>query len=515
MAFQIRRGPQQNLDNNSFTPKQGELLYTTDTKRLYVGNNSGTADLVSAPVISVNGKNGVVELTTSDIPEPLVSSNNWFTVERAQDAVASALTAGTHTGITFTYGSTQDGSNRIDASVSRQVIVGDANIIGSIAYYDTASTVSYSTNLTYNNTTKTLTVIDGGLTVTAGNTNRAVYTSLNYSGNNSSANSSLSTRKSRGTELSPQPVIAQDTLGSIDFSGYTAGDYLGAVKLEASVDNYNVTSTAVPGLFGLYTGDNTGTLQPRVRVDSLGRVFIGAYYADDPGGQLLIRGALNTSGTGSILSVRNLDSNAGSGAVFSLSRLRGTYASPAATQTGDSLAIFRVSGWDGVSGTSVTPITSESSRIEFIADSVSTGRVPGSILIRAANTNGVLTTILRINNSSTSTSVGTVTVSGTIATTSTPGTFWNYDTSGSTLNLTTGGTVNFSNFSGSVLVNCYNSGTVTQYLCGGGSAPIETGSSKPTPTGTMAFNSGIGGYTFTATETGVHSFYVIRTRTGG
>ena len=418
MAFQVRRGLEQNL--TSFTPSEGELLYTTDSKKLFVGNNQGTADLVSAPVLKVNGypntqyPNAQVTLTTSDIAEPLVASNLYFTQERAQDAVAAALTAGTHSGITFTYGSTQDGANRIDASVARQVVVGDSNIIGGVAFYDSASTVIYSTSLSYNDLTKTLVLTDGSLTVTSGNVGRTVYSSLNYSGSSSNANSSMYTRKARGSSTSPQPVQTQDTLGSFDFGGYASSDYVNAVKLEASVDNYAVTSTAVPGLFGLYTADNTGALQPRLRVDSLGRVFIGAYYANDPGGQMLIRGASNTSGTASILSVRNLDSTAGSGAVVSLSRLRGTYAAPTATQAGDSLAVIKASGWDGTSGTTVTPTTSESSRIEFVADTVSTGKVVGSMYVKVANTAGTLGNLARFYNS-TATANGTLAVTGTVS----------------------------------------------------------------------------------------------------
>jgi hypothetical protein len=82
------------------------------------------------------------------------------------------------------------------------------------------------------------------------------------------------------------------------------------------------------------------------------------------------------------------------------------------------------------------------------------------------------------------------------------------------ISLTVGQTVQFPNFSGSVMVNCWNSGTVTQYLCGGGGAPRAIGSSKVTNTGTMASNGGINGYTFTATEAGTHTFYVVKTRPG-
>jgi hypothetical protein len=91
-----------------------------------------------------------------------------------------------------------------------------------------------------------------------------------------------------------------------------------------------------------------------------------------------------------------------------------------------------------------------------------------------------------------------------------------YDATGTTVMLGAGDTVDFPNFSGSVLVNAYLSGTVTQYLCGGGGlGATVTGSSKlEAPTGTMADNGSIAGYTFTATELGNHCFYVVRTRTG-
>jgi hypothetical protein len=90
-----------------------------------------------------------------------------------------------------------------------------------------------------------------------------------------------------------------------------------------------------------------------------------------------------------------------------------------------------------------------------------------------------------------------------------------YDATGTTVGLTSGDTVDFPNFSGSILVNSYNGGGVTQYLCGGGTGnATAVGSSKGADVGSMDANSGIGGYTFTANETGEHCFYVIRTRTG-
>ena len=87
------------------------------------------------------------------------------------------------------------------------------------------------------------------------------------------------------------------------------------------------------------------------------------------------------------------------------------------------------------------------------------------------------------------------------------------DSTNNQLSLTSSDTVDFANFSGMVLVNCYYSGRVTMFLCGSGSAaPI--GNSAGTGTGIMSGHPPIGGYRFTATETGVHAFTSIKTRNG-
>ena len=82
--------------------------------------------------------------------------------------------------------------------------------------------------------------------------------------------------------------------------------------------------------------------------------------------------------------------------------------------------------------------------------------------------------------------------------------------------LTSGDTVNFANFSGMILVNTHFGGGVTLYLCGGGAGnAVAIGDSiAGNSVGAMAHNAGIGGYTFTADETGDHVFCAIRTRTG-
>ena len=90
------------------------------------------------------------------------------------------------------------------------------------------------------------------------------------------------------------------------------------------------------------------------------------------------------------------------------------------------------------------------------------------------------------------------------------------DAQNNALALTSADTVDFANFSGMILVNSHNNGGVTLYLCGGGSGDaVAIGDSKVgNSVGSLAVNSGISGYTFTANESGYHVFFAIRTRDG-
>jgi hypothetical protein len=171
MALQIRRGP--NAQRATTLLQTGEISWTTDTKKLYVGdgvttggvnilaNIAGTGfvwnpsteqlDLAGSTITGINADNvsetnGVVPrlwyrsslgkthaseiFTTSAGTAHVGISFSWddvnqkltatVTSENAQDAAAALFTAGTHTGISFNYGLTQDAANRIDATVDTE-----------------------------------------------------------------------------------------------------------------------------------------------------------------------------------------------------------------------------------------------------------------------------------------------------------------------------------------------------------------------------------------------------------
>jgi hypothetical protein len=197
MALQIRRGP--NAQRATTLLQTGEVAWTTDTKKLYVGdgvttggvnilaNIAGTGfvwnpsteqlDLAGSTITgitadNVSETNGITPrlwynatrgktdaqsiFTTSAGAQHTGISFSWDDVnqklsatvltENAADAAASLFTNGTHTGISFTYGLTQDAADRIDAAVDPEFIQDTvASLIA--AGVHTGITFTYSDNL--------------------------------------------------------------------------------------------------------------------------------------------------------------------------------------------------------------------------------------------------------------------------------------------------------------------------------------------------------------------------------
>jgi hypothetical protein len=102
---------------------------------------------------------------------------------------------------------------------------------------------------------------------------------------------------------------------------------------------------------------------------------------------------------------------------------------------------------------------------------------------------------------------GTLTNSGTYTST------YHLDTSPATVAVATGGTVNISNFSGMVMINNTATGGNQVWLAGGG-ATTSIGSNGAGGGGTLTYNAGINGYTFTSTyvATAGFAFVIFRTR---
>lgn len=150
MSLRIRRGTE--AQRLGFTPDLGEIIWTTNGEKLYVGDGVtiGGKDIaaqLAGAGLTFNPTTGKLDssatFTTDQITQGV--NNKYFSNELAQDAVASALVAGVHTGISFVYNTTQDTANRIDATVSlslddlSDVYVSGVPTNGQVLKYNTAT----------------------------------------------------------------------------------------------------------------------------------------------------------------------------------------------------------------------------------------------------------------------------------------------------------------------------------------------------------------------------------------
>jgi hypothetical protein len=316
MALQIRRGTDAQRQATIF--KSGELIYTTDLKDLWAGDNVTSGGTQIAPVKSVNGSTGTVVLTTDQITQG--STNKYYTSTQARIDSGAALVGGNsgNTGITFSYNS---GSNTVTAIVSTggyslpnaapttlggvKINAGGLQIDGAgllsvitpvatgvaqqLSYYTGTNTVGPAgTGLRWNPTSIVSPGIGGDLTVggvvdakkinlttdlTAGglfiatnNDGGAANDTFSILSSHSSASEAVGMNlyRSRGTFSAQTTVQTGDALFAIRFIGSTGSNGAGIAAQIISKATGTVGSNIVPGLLTFSTANSSGTL-----VDSL------------------------------------------------------------------------------------------------------------------------------------------------------------------------------------------------------------------------------------------------------
>jgi len=285
MSLRIRRGtnqqrkPVQGEPNSGILFDLGEIVYTTDTKKLYIGDgvthggnhiletSVGNGFTFNPTTQQIDFSIGNLNLNTSQVTED--ASRLYYTNERAQDTVAAALVAGNafNTGVTFTY---DDANNRITAVSTGGAVLnvsadtspqlggdlntGIFNISGSGSI--TAGTITANTGLGANLSLNGKTIngtgsinIAGSITSTSVNPERIVMTGA---GTISSAYSSmvlatsdplvpvavkgittgspggtpyLTLQMSKGTISAPTNTSAGNILGGMYVQGYYNGDF--------------------------------------------------------------------------------------------------------------------------------------------------------------------------------------------------------------------------------------------------------------------------------------------------
>ena len=105
----------QNLSTAPGSPVAGQIYYDTDTNQITVWNGTSWVSLAAGGDVTGQITAAIDALTTDVIEEG--STNLYFTNERAQDAVGTLITNGTQSGITVTY---VDAETKLNFSVADQ-----------------------------------------------------------------------------------------------------------------------------------------------------------------------------------------------------------------------------------------------------------------------------------------------------------------------------------------------------------------------------------------------------------
>lgn len=382
MPLQIRRG--NTAERLAITPQPGELIYDTQTGKIYVGDIIGTAGGVVAAGDVAGNMTGNLNL------------NNFDIVGTGDIAITGSLTltgatiSSTGAAIDLPAGSTVAGA-LISSGAGSGVIEGSTYKINiaaddsTVMLNATAETVTATggvfgpifTNLLDSADSSAITVtptlicssdlnVEGDLllgnrfTVVSNVAGETESIFLSTGTHNSSANLSLA--KARGSFASPASVINGDQLGNLIMQGYSAGEFRTASSIKTVVDGA-VSGAIVPTRMLFATEDTAGVLDTRVVINSTGRL---------------------TALYGLEMSVN--DNTALGTSNFRGIRSRGTATAPTVLLNGDTTLGVYGSGYDG------SDYTGSASMLFQVDGAISSGVVPGKILFATADNVGNLTT---------------------------------------------------------------------------------------------------------------------------
>lgn len=297
MALRIRRGT--NAQRTGKTFEMGEIVYTTDSQQMWVGDGStsGGIPVVGSNVAgyglmynSTSHKIEVAGLSADDLTNG--TQNKFFSTELAQDAAASLFTSGSHTNISFQY---NDVDGKINATVTLDGIgitdvvndtspslggdldlnnhaitgTGDIDFVGTLTLEGnviqtgnlTTSGSLLSSNADIPDTSRAVSPLYVGLDAhpttlwVKSNKNFAVLNGITDGSNNSG----ILNRVSRGTLTSKTALHAGDAVTFIEAQGWDGSAWTPAGAMLIGVDPAGTVSTgSIPGFAGFILQDGLG-----------------------------------------------------------------------------------------------------------------------------------------------------------------------------------------------------------------------------------------------------------------
>lgn len=297
MALQVRRGL--STDRTSITPVAGELLYTTDTKNLYVGDGSTAGGNIISGAVSTNldGLTDVVITGTPSVGQVLkYDGTNWINDSGGGGVgtVTSVSGTGTINGLTLTGTVTSTGNLTLGGTLSN---------ISNSALTNSSITVN-GTNISLGGN-GTLSINSLGLVNIATPTPNQI---LKYDGANWVNTSSV-------VSLDSSPTLSGNlTLNNRNITG------TGGIDISGTIKSYDLTINS-----RLITTNN-GTLSLGSNTDQVDEVLIKGSYVTH-------RGLVTGPGT--------LATN-----IITVESSRGSVGAPTVVLNGDLLGGYAISGYN-------------------------------------------------------------------------------------------------------------------------------------------------------------------------
>jgi hypothetical protein len=382
MSLRIRRGT--DAQRQTITFDQGEIVFTTDTKKVYVGDgittggnnilatSAGVGVSFNATTQAFDFNTNSLGLTTSVVTE---GTNKYFTTQRAQDAAASLFTAaGSPTSTGTITGTIASGTITVSVAPSPALAPGERFVVAGSGGNGLLVTTYYVVSVTSNSivlassqalaiagtaitslTTGSIT----GTTYTAGGTDTGITFSYDSVNHVMTVNSSGVTSVVSDTS----PSLG----GNLTLAGY---NIVGTVSGNSITINGTTGAVTAASFTGPHTGTTTGILNGNV-ISATSTTII-----DNTAQTLSLRPTVG------LFANLYAISSSGNLPYILINASNGTYTAPTASIANDVMGGIQ---WTGYNGTSYNL----SSVINTIADgAVVNGNVPGKLQLGVQNSTG-------------------------------------------------------------------------------------------------------------------------------
>ena len=314
MALLLRRGTQ--AERDAITPAEGELIYTTDTKRLYAGDGATLGGvLVSADAATTLNSLTDTDLTGASNVDHLAYNSGTSKWEPANDAAGSIGTLSDVNGGYVNGDLLQfDGLNFVPKTIDELLIWDNsltANLTGNTTGLHTGPVDGDVIGSVFGDDSTVL--IDGINNTVVGNINNALVLTEQVTVNSSSAggtviSSNVVTAGSNGPNLDffgsrvslDSPIVLEpgDSVIDIAVNGWDGAAQTTAAVIKMGPDKYtgSIASGVMPGRIVFLTYNESGAtgINNALVFNRFGNLGIGT---DAPAEKLDIRGNIVASGT--------------------------------------------------------------------------------------------------------------------------------------------------------------------------------------------------------------------------